>query len=311
MSHQKSKHTGTYFFLTFSMICWGLSFIWYKQALTFFMPVSLVLLRLLISIPILLTLSSALKKLQKIRKKDFKFFLALAFFEPFLYFMSESYGMQYVSTTVAAVIISTIPLFNSLATFIFLREKLSANNYFGMVISFGGVLAVIYSDIDSFSATGLGIALIFISVFAAIAYGLIVNKIAANYSTLTIVSIQNIIASIFFIPVFIAFDLKEFNFSELTIDKLLPVLYMSVFASTIAYVGFIKGLRTLGVAKATVFTNFVPVFTAIFAFLILKEPVSFIKACGIILVISGLILSQSSKQLLKKKAGNIIVDELY
>jgi len=34
----------------------------------------------------------------------------MAFFEPFLYFIGESFGLVYISSTIAAVIVATIPL---------------------------------------------------------------------------------------------------------------------------------------------------------------------------------------------------------
>ena len=167
----------TYFFLIFSMICWGMSFIWYKQALINIKPITLVLARLLISFPLLVIAGILLKRLKRIDKKHISIFLLLAFFEPFLYFTGESMGMQFVSSTVAAILIATVPLFTGIVAYFFFNEKLTSKNYLGMVISFLGVLAVIFSDSSEFNATWKGILLILVAVFSALIYGFIVNKI--------------------------------------------------------------------------------------------------------------------------------------
>ena len=42
----------------------------------------------------------------------------LAFFEPFFYFLGESFGLTYVSATVCSVLISTIPVFATIGAWI-------------------------------------------------------------------------------------------------------------------------------------------------------------------------------------------------
>jgi drug/metabolite transporter (DMT)-like permease len=306
-----NKNNLTYAFLIAAMLCWGLSFVWYKQALEYFKPITLVLARLLISFPLLLIASILLKRLKKVDKKDIPTFLLLAFLEPFVYFLGESTGMQYVSSTVAAIIITTIPVFTATFSFFFLKERLAMNNYIGFGISFIGVILVIMADKENMHATFKGLVFMLLAVFAAVGYGLIVKRIAAKYNSLTIVSVQNFIGAIYFIPLYFIFEHKETINTNWTFNMLINMLYLAIFASTFAYLGFIQGLRKLGVSKATVFTNFIPVFTAIFAYFILKDSISGLKFSGIALVVGGLILSQTNKRLKKAKPEDNIVNELY
>lgn len=310
MSTNKSNNT-TYILLTGAMLCWGLSFVWYKQALNHFGPISLVLSRLIVSLPLLIISAILLKRLKRIDKQDLPIFMLLAFLEPFLYFIGESTGMQYVSSTVASILIATIPLFTSVFAYFFMNEKLNRLNFLGIGISFLGVLFVIYADRENMQATYKGILLIMLAVFAAIGYGFIIKKVAHKYNSLTIVSTQNLFGAIYFIPVYFIFEHKEFIKTEWTFEMLASMLYLAVFASTLAYLGFIQGLRKLGVAKATVFTNFIPVFTALFAFIILKESLTLYKTIGIILAVCGLILTQTTRKKGKVKPEDEVVNELY
>ena len=106
-------------------LLWALSFVWYKQVLIYLPPVTLVLFRLVIAVSILSLVSLFIGKLQKMMLKDLPAFIALSFFQPFAYFMGESFGMQYVSSTVGAVVISTIPIFAAIAGFFILKERLA------------------------------------------------------------------------------------------------------------------------------------------------------------------------------------------
>ena len=70
------------------------------------------------------------------------------------------------------------------------------------------------------------------------------------------------------------------------------MLMLAVFASTLAFLLFIVVIRELGINKANMFTYLIPVFTAILSYFILSESFSFQKITGIILVITGVSLSQ-------------------
>lgn len=307
---RENSNINIYTILILAMICWGLSFIWYKQAIELFKPITIASHRLLLSTPLLVIVSLLLKRLKKIQKKDIPIFLLIGFLEPFLYSIGESFSMQYLSSTVASIIIATIPIFTFVTASIFLKEKLTGKNYIGMFISVVGVLCVVFAEFDGLEATGKGIALLFISVGAAIVYGMVIKRIASKYNPLSVVTYQNLVATIFFIPIFFIVDFRDINYSTLEFKMFLPIIYLAVFASTLGYVGFIQGIRKLGVAKATVFANFIPVVTAIAAFFILDEKLLELKIIGIVIATGGLILSQHSKKG-KGKAEEIIVDELY
>ena len=105
------KNFKLYGAIVLSMIFWSVSFIWTRVAIESFPPVTLISLRLLIASVLLYIVSKMAGKFQKIRKHDLKWFVLLAFFEPFMYYIGETYGLTMVESTLASVIVSTIPLF--------------------------------------------------------------------------------------------------------------------------------------------------------------------------------------------------------
>src|SRR5512140_6710 len=126
----------TYGAVVFAMIFWSFSFIWFKAANEFYRPIAIVFIRLVISVLFLSTYLLVTKKFMKIRKEDRRYFFMLAMFEPFLYFLGESFGLTYVSATVGSVIISTIPVVATAGAWLFLRERLRPVNYAGIILSF-------------------------------------------------------------------------------------------------------------------------------------------------------------------------------
>ena len=233
------------------------------------------------------------------RKKDLSFFFLLALFEPFLYFMGESFGLTYVSPTLAAVIISLIPLVAPVMAYIFYREKLSRMNIFGLLISFSGVLLVIASNGIELAATLKGFILMFLAVLAAVGYALTVKRLTHIYNGFTITCYQNAIGTVMFLPFFLVFDLGGISTNP-SLNSVLAIIYLAIFGSSITFVLFTFAIREIGVARANIFTNLIPVFTAITSWFLLDEPMPVIKVLGILVVLAGLFMSQVKSITLRK-----------
>lgn len=271
------------------------------MAIQSFPPMMLITLRLLIASALLFAVSKLSGKFQTIRKRDFKLFLLLAFFEPFIYYVGETYGLTMVQSTLAAVIVSTIPLFAPVLAFVVLRERIGLFNVLGILVSLLGVFFVVYEPGGGFSANPWGIALLFLAVFAAICYATTLRKISAHYSTLNVIFYQSLLGLIFFIPTFLIADYAKLQQVQVSVESLLALFMLSVFASVIAFVLFAWAVRKVGVSRTNVFVNLIPVFTAVFSWLILGEIITVLKWVGIIVAVLGLFVSQWGKIKFNKK----------
>jgi drug/metabolite transporter (DMT)-like permease len=276
------------------MIFWAFSFIWFKIANKSFPPITIVFMRLTFSV-ILLTIYLVLAKgFMKIRKEDLKLFLMLATFEPFLYFLGESFGLTYVSATVCSVLISTIPVFATIGAWLIFREKLRAINYAGIILSFIGVLVFLLNKNGSLAYNFKGIALLFFAVMSAVGYNLVLSRLVGKYSPVYIVNVQNIIGATLFLPLFLIADFKTFIHGSYTPVMFLPVIALAAFASCSAFILFAYSVSKIGILKANVFTNFIPLFTALFSFILMGDKLTFQNILGMIVVITGILMAQLS-----------------
>ena len=277
------------------MLFWGLTFVFYKFAYESFRPITVIFFRLIFSVIFLYISARILRKIQALDRKDLLYLLLLSFFEPFLYFLGEGYGLTYISATLASVIVATIPLFVSVAAYIFYKERLNVINKVGLLVSFTGVVVVVFSSDVDFSATLKGVFLMFLSVGSATGYVLILKKLSLKYNGFTITIWQNLIGIFLFAPLFFIFDLKHVMTIAPSLNAILALLYLAIFGSSITYILFTRGVRELGASKANIFANLVPVFTAIAAFFLLNESMRSLKVIGIVLVLGGLLMSQVKK----------------
>lgn len=275
-----------------SMVFWSFSFVWIKIVYEAYGPLTTVLFRLLISTGLMLIFTLLSRKLQKIQPGDLKLFALMAFFEPFLYFMGESYGLKYVSSTVASVIVATIPLFSPIAAWYFYKEKLSSTNLYGLVITFLGVSLVVLDTSFNFTASPLGVSLEFLAVLGAIGYASILKGISHRYNTFTIITYQNMIGAVFFLPFWLGFEMKEFTQVPFHAEAFRAIVKLAIFASTFAFILFTYSVRNLGINKSNIFINIIPVCVAIIAYIILGDQLNFHQMVGIAIVISGLFLAQ-------------------
>ena len=292
-----------------AMVFWGLSFIWSTQVFNYLNPTTTIFFRLIISCIFLGSIlflkglneprDKGLRMWQSIYcsfskvKENLKLFALAALFEPFLYFIFESYGLLNSAPVVSSAIIATIPLFTPIAAFFFLKERLTAWNIAGFIISFFGVIFMLLNKNLELTVSVKGIAFLFSAVFVAVAYSISLRKLTLLHKPLTITFVQNIIGMIYFIPMFFIMEkVSPSNILGIS-NYIVPLFSLGIFASSVAYTLWAFTFSKLGAAKANIYSNLIPVFTAIFSCIIIGEDINIQKILGILLVIGGLILSQS------------------
>lgn len=73
---------------------------------------------------------------QRMERKDLPLFLLAGFCQPFLYYMLETYAYDALnSPTIAETLLSTSPLLSPVLRLILLRERITGNNIFGILVS--------------------------------------------------------------------------------------------------------------------------------------------------------------------------------
>jgi|WetSurMetagenome_2_1015567.scaffolds.fasta_scaffold01150_12 drug/metabolite transporter (DMT)-like permease len=282
----------TYGAITLAMIIWSLSFIWFKEANQTFRPITIVFSRLVIAVILLSVFLAITKNFTKIRKEDFRLFAMLAIFEPFFYFLGESFGLGFVSATAGSVIISTIPVVATIGAVVVLKVKLKAVNYAGILISFAGILVFVLNKNGSLTIGIKGLLLLMLAVVSASGYNITLSKLVGRYSPVFIVLVQNVIGAILFLPLFLIFDLKHVISNPFPFLPFLKVAELAFFATCCAFILFAYSVNNMGIAKANAFSNCIPVFTAIFAFILNGEILSLQNIAGMGIVIIGLFMSQ-------------------
>lgn len=144
----------------------------------------------------------------------------------------------------------------------------------------------------SIAAAPQGVLLLFVAVFAAVAYSVVIKKLAFSYQPATIIVMQNLIGAFYFLPLFLVFDAADFITIKPAKEVLWALFQLAFFASTFSYIFYIIAIKEIGVVKSNILTNLIPIFTAIFSYFVLAEQFTFMKLAGMSIVIAGILISQ-------------------
>lgn len=278
------------------MFFWGLSFIWSSQLLKYYQPVTIIIIRLVISSLFLFGFIYLSGAYQKIERSDIKYIFLSALFNPFLYFLFENYGLKHSTPTIAAVIIATIPVFSPFVAYLTFRERLTWVNIAGIIISFSGVMILLINKDFTFSVDLRGVGYLFGAVFSALLYSAMLRRLTLRYSALTLVANQNLIGIVLFLPIFLLFDFHSAMQVRVNLEIVAAFLLLAILASSAAFVFFAHSVKLIGISKSNIFSNLIPVFTAVFAYLLYDEIFTMKKVTGIIVVIAGVYLSEMSRK---------------
>lgn len=291
-----------------AMLIWAGAGIAVKAALIVFSPLTLIVLRFTLAVLIMLAVGLSFRRneilgLQVVAKRDIPLFLLGGLFQPFLYFIFETYTYQsFASPTIAEAMLSTQPVFAPIFAFVLLRERVTRNNILGIILSTIGMLLLLLVGSDDFSlGSPWGILLAIVTVSMSVSYSVILRRIPTRYSSLSIVFyVQSFSLILFYIVWMLMGEASAIvnnstlllHHSTQLLHSSFAVLYLAIFASVAAFVLFCYTVRKIGVTRANVFNNIRPVFTAMLMWLIFDEVLPIWKLIGIVIIIIGLFISQ-------------------
>jgi len=286
-----------YIAISLALLFWGLSFVATKIALTGFSPFSLIFIRAFIA-SIFFIVWMFWKGFPKLKLKDHAMMFLISIFQPWLYFIFETNGLQLTSASKASLIISTIPVVVLILSVVFAKERIRLLSVAGIVCSLTGVFLLI-SGQEGFewkiSGSLSGDLLLFGAVISAAIYMLLVNRLGGRYSPFEITAMQFIYGTLLFAPEFFL-ELNEINWNIIQLNAIAAVVSLAIFASIGAFLCYNYALAKISATQASVFLNGVPVVTVISAWFILGEKMTLIQLLGGFVVLLGVFLANSIKQ---------------
>lgn len=279
----------------FAITLWGMSYIWTDKLIALGIPIFyFVFVRILLAGIILFLFNTAYARIKRIQRQDWPKFLLLAFFEPFIYFICETYGLKLTgSPTLSAMVIATIPIFSIGAGIIFFKEKVSFINIIGVLATLIGIVMVAMAKGELGENFIWGLVLLLTAVVSEVGHASITKSLSGNYSSQIIVMYQFLIGSVYLLPMFLWKGLDGFSIeTHFSPEVWYPIICLAVLCSSLAFSLWVSTIKNLGVAKSSIFSALIPVAAAIIAWILGHELLNSRQWTGIIISSLGVILSQ-------------------
>ena len=286
----------------FAITLWGMSYIWTDKLIALNIPIFyFVFVRILLAGIVLFLFNTAYARIKRIQRKDLGKFLLLAFFEPFIYFICETYGLKLTgSPTLSALVVATIPIFSIGAGIIFFKEKVNFINIIGILFTLVGIVMVAMAKGELGKNFIWGVVLLLVAVVSEVGHASITKSLSGNYSSQIIVMYQFLIGAVYLLPLFIWKGLDGFSIqTHFTAEVWYPIICLSILCSSLAFSLWVSTIKNLGVAKSSIFSALIPVAAAIIAWILGYELLNSRQWIGIMVSSLGVILSQYT---FKKKA---------
>ena len=276
--------------LVLAMALWGSSFIALKFAFAELPPMWVIFGRMALGSLVFL-LAWRWRGRLDYRPGDWRYLLALAACEPCLYFIFEALALQHTSATQAGMITALLPLLVAVGAFTFLRVRVALSTWAGFLLAvLGAIWLSLAGEADAHAPNPLlGNFYEFVAMLCATCYTLLLKFLSERYSPFILTAMQAFIGSLFFLPLALVTEPLPSQFSLLGVGS---VVYLGVVVTVGAYGLYNFGVSRLPASQASGFTNLLPVFTLIFAALLLGESLAPAQYAAAALVFAGVALSQ-------------------
>ena len=288
---------------------WGLDYSVAKNALEVFRPLNLMFFKYLGGLIVITAIKVAAERRFTVRKKDIIFFVLCSLTGQVLYYFCEYTAMEYIPVALITIILSFVPIISILIERVFFKTKMSVRIITGLVVCVIGVGLVIGADFKSlFSGRALGYLLAFGAVISWNMYNFITARISRTYTELTMAFDQLLCTVLISLPYAAAVMPPA---EEFTPQIILSLVYLGVGSAGTGYIIYVRGVKYLGPTISSLFSNFLPVTSTCFGWLILGQSLGVMQiAGGMIVIVSACYViiekSRLQKQELRLRLENEI-----
>jgi len=271
--------------MTILVIAWGFEFIVAKSALDNVLPVTLVFFKYLIAVIVLLVIKLVRDRRFSFRRRDVPFFFICAIFGDVLYYAGEYGAMNYMPISLVTIVLAFVPMISIFLEFFIYKIRPTAAIVVGICVGVVGVVLVVGADV-SILAGGrfIGYLLAFMAVGSWNAYNFITARLTGSYSSLDLTIYQLTAAMLVSMP-YALFNLPDASAVDANLFG--SVLYIAVVSSAFGFIVYITALRSIGITSTALFSNMLPVTSALFGWFFLGEMIAPLQIVGGVIVVTA------------------------
>ena len=287
----------TYVKLVLTTLFWGGTFIAGRIAAQQIGPLSGALGRFVAASAALLTLLWIRgERLPQLSRREWLLVCAMALSGMIGYNAAFFLGLRQIDAGRASLIIALNPIFITLGSALFFKERLPGLGLAGIGVSLvGATLVITRGDLNQFN-TGFGQGELFIlgAVICWLAYTLLGKVALRSLTPLTATAYATLIGCLGLLPLAYLFETP--GQVSPTSSLLLALAYLGLFGTALGFTWYYDALREIGPARTSIFLNLVPLFGVLLGALLLGERLALPTLFGGVLVVAGVTLTNRARR---------------
>jgi len=244
------------------------------------------------------------RKWNEFKKLDRKEWLLCVLSGVFLaaHFITWISSLQYTSIANSVVLVTLNPIFVGILSYFFLKEKITKNLVFGVMLSVVGTIVLTFSNFSEGIVTTngkmpvLGNLLAITGAVMASFYIIIGSKIREKRDLITYITIVYTVAAIILTIVSI---ISRLHFTGYKFSSYIYLILLAVLPQMIGHTSFNWALKHLKSSVVAITTMGEPIGATILAFIIFKETLNLWQISGILLILIAIWIA--SKKSLKQQ----------
>ena len=284
-------------------LIWGASFLFFKLGVQDMSPTVLVFVRSAsgaVALALIMWLTGRSLFGGKLRERLVHFAI-MGITNSVIPWVAIAWGEQTISSGLASILNATNPFWTAVFIFwVIPMERPSPLNYAGVLLGIAGVVILVIPDISTHGLSGnLWGVLAVIVASMSYAVGALYQRVRMRGFDVFQQSIGQLVASSA-----IAFPLAvpSLPHVHLALESMGAVLALGALGSGVAYLLYYYTLNTLGPVRATGVTFIVPITAVFWGVVLLRESLSLAIIAGMIVILFGIVLTNTRKRAVQPQA---------
>ncbi|MCH1992414.1 DMT family transporter [Achromobacter xylosoxidans] len=273
----------------FVMATWGLNIVSIKY-LTQHMDIrALAALRIVVAfVAVTLIVKARRGRIPRLGRVELAWVALAGFLVVYAHQTALVYGLQFSSAANGTLLMATSPLLSALLAALFYRERLTWLRIAGALLGLAGVAMVVVGSGAQIGLTGWGDAIVFLAVAVFVFGGLVIQRISRTLDPLAMLWYMYLAGGLMLMA-HAAMTPSSYDADNwsMTWWPWLVLLFSAVIASGVSNILWNAGIARLGISRAALFVNWLPIFGLLFAALFLDEHVTLVHVAGLACILSG------------------------
>lgn len=276
------------------VIVWGANFAVIKSALAEFSPLAFNALRFTLASAVLLSLTWYVERDLSLPRRDWKPLLLLSFLSNFIYQNVFILGIARTRASNSSLLLSTTPIFVALMGTLLGSERLHSRNWLGILTSFFGILLLIGGGTTSLSISGgtlVGDLLVLCGTVLWAHYTIAAKDLMARNSVLKVTAWFTVSTAPLLVLIGVP-DLLAQDWQAVSAQSWLGLAYSGILAIGVGFVVWTAGVKRLGSARTSLYSNLPPLVAMVVSWLSLGERMNAVQMLGAVAILVGVVLGR-------------------